>query len=61
MPKFPMRSTALPAEKFIRSQLKNETTMQSAEFTALLNAAKAKNKLQEFLKWQRDRKIILKG
>lgn len=52
---------ALPETSFKRTTLKLETTLTAAEYKALLNAAKAKNKLAQFLKWQRNRKIILKG
>lgn len=56
----PMHSTALSADKFHRRPLTHVTTMTASEYRALKEAAKAKNKLQEFLQWQRDRKIILK-
>ena len=54
-------STALPADLFHYTAVKNTTVMTAAAFRQLLAAAKAKNKLPEFLTWQRNRKIILKG
>ena len=55
------RSTALPADMFHRSRMTSETTLTAAEYRALLQAASAKGKLEAFYKWQRNRKIILKG
>ena len=59
--RFPMHSTVLPADMFHRSPMKSETIISSAEYMALLKAAKEKNKFAEFQQWQRNRKIILKG
>ena len=56
-----MHSTVLPADMFHRSPMKSETIISSAEYMALLRAAKEKNKFAEFQQWQRNRKIILKG
>jgi hypothetical protein len=46
---------------FHRSRMTSETTLTAAEYRALLQAASAKGKLDAFYKWQRNRKIILKG
>lgn len=57
----PMHSTVLSADKFHRQTLTLSTTMTASEFLALKEAAKAKGRLKEFLKWQQNRKIVLKG
>lgn len=46
---------------FNRSRQLEVTEMTVREYNALLEAAKAKNKYPQFLKWQEGRKIILKG
>ena len=51
----------LPPSMFVKSEMPTETIMSSAEYTALRQAALAKNKMAEFYSWQRNRKIILKG
>ena len=51
----------LPASAFIKSTLPNTSIMSSAEYMALLKAARDYNKMAEFYTWQRNRKIILKG
>ena len=61
MSRIPLHSTALSADMFKRSAMSKETVISSAEYMALLKAARDKNKIPEFLNWQRDRKIILKG
>lgn len=53
-------SIALSADMFQRSVMKKETTLSSAEYRALLLAARAKNRMPEFYKWQRNRKITIK-
>ena len=51
----------IPNEMFVRTLMISTTVMSSAEYTALRQAALAKNKMAEFYSWQRNRKIILKG
>ena len=54
-------SIALPADMFHHTATTHSTTLTAAAYRQLLEAAKAKSKLPEFLKWQQNRKIILKG
>ena len=54
-------SIALSADMFHRSPMKKETTLSAAEYRALLLAAREKNRMPEFYKWQRNRKILIKG
>jgi len=56
-----MRSTALPAAMFHRTAVTHTTTMTALAYKQLLEAATKKGKLPEFLAWQRNRKILLKG
>ena len=60
MSRIPRHFTALSADMFKRTPMKSETVISSAEYLALLKAARDKNKMAEFLNWQRDRKITLK-
>ena len=59
--RFPRHSTALPADMFHKTPMKNETCMTPSAYLQLLKAAREKNKMAEFYAWQRNRKIILKG
>ena len=59
--RYPMRSTALPAAMFHRTAVTHTTTMTALAYKQLLEAATKKGKLPEFLAWQRNRKILLKG
>lgn len=56
-----MRSTVLPVDMFHRSPMKNETILTQQAYMQLLKAARDKQKMPEFYKWQQNRKIILKG
>ena len=60
MSRTPRHFTALSADMFKRSAMSKETVISSAEYNALLKAARDKNKMAEFLNWQRNRKITLK-
>ena len=54
-------STALSADMFHRSHMKKETTISAAEYRALLLAAREKGRMDQFYKWQQNRKILIKG
>jgi hypothetical protein len=57
--RFPMHSTVLSADMFRRTPPKNETIMSKAAYVALRQAAIDKNKMPEFNRWLKDRKITL--
>lgn len=50
-----------PPSMFLKSEPSNISIMSPAEYLALLKAARDKGKMEAFYKWQRNRKIILKG
>ena len=55
-----LNSIALSADMFHRSAMKHETMLSSAEYRALLLAAREKNRMPQFYKWQQNRKIVIK-
>ena len=51
----------LPPSMFVKSEMPTETVISPSEYLALLQAARDMGKMDAFYRWQRDRKIILKG